>query len=181
MKKYLFCLLTSALLLAGCNSGNGGFYGDDADVVYDERTSEYITADNEYAEIDSYKPLSMAEREAISNRWNTARKETRWEEYKGTMVRIEILLGDSEVREMRLRLMQNVDGMDVDADARSVLARVADYQMKKVCGRNAESIVIVYDQPSVQLMRPTTFYDYRVESEGVTMREYGFKCVYRTK
>lgn len=181
MKKYLSCILTLALLLAGCNSGNGGFYGDDADAVYDERTSEYITADNEYAEIDSYKPHTMAEREAISNRWNTARKETRWEEYKGTMVRIEILLGDNEVREMRLRLMQNVDGMDVDADARTVLAKVADYQMKKVCGRNAESIVIVYDQPSFQVMRPTTFYDYRIESEGVTMREYGFKCVYRTK
>ncbi len=181
MKKYLLCFLCSAVLLGGCNSGDGGFYGNDANAVYDEKTGEYITADNEYAEIDSYKPRSMAEREAISNRWNTARKETRWQEYKGSMVRIEILLGDSETREMRLRLMQNADGMDVDADARTILARVADYEMKRVCGRNAESIVVVYDNPSAQVMRPTTFYDYRVESEGVTMREYGFKCVYNTK
>jgi len=178
MKKYLPCFLCSALLLAGCNSGNGGFYGDEADAVYDERSKEYITADNEYAKIDSYKPRTMEEREAISNRWDSARKEVRWQEYKGTMVRIEILLGDSEVREMRLRLMQNADGMDIDADARTVLSRVADYEMKRVCGRNAESIVVVYDQPSVQIMRPTTFFDYRVEAEGATMREYGFRCVY---
>ena len=178
MKKYLFYCLCSGVLLAGCSAGNGGYYGDDANAVYDERSGEYITAQNEYAEIDSYKPQSMKERETISNRWETARKQTRWQEYKGTMVRVEILLGDSEVREMRLRMMQNADGMDIDADARTVLSRVADFEMKKVCGRNTESIVIVYDKPSVQVMRPTTFYDYRVESEGATMREYGFRCVY---
>jgi hypothetical protein len=140
-----------------------------------------MQADNQYAGIDSYRPKSDAEKEEKNKRWNTSRMKTRWQEYKGAMVRVQILLGDSDLREMRLRLMQNVDGMDVDADARTVLAKVADYQMKKVCGRNAESIVIVYDQPSFQVMRPTTFYDYRIESEGVTMREYGFKCVYRTK
>lgn len=181
MKKNLLCFLASAVLLAGCNSGNGGFYGEDANAVYNERTGKYMTADNEYAKIDSYKPKTMAEREAVSNRWDTARKEVRWQDYKGTMVRVEILLGDSETREMRLRLMQNADGTDVDADARTILARVADFEMKKVCGRNAESIVIIYDEPSVEVMRPTTFYDYRIESEGVTMREYGFRCVYNVK
>ena len=50
--------------------------------------------------------------------------------------------------------------------------------MKKVCGRNAESIVVVYDRPSADVMRPTTFFEYRVESEGAAMREYGFRCVY---
>ena len=178
MKKSLICFLGAGLLLGACSSDNGGFYGKATSEVYNETTKEYITDENEYAEIDSYQPKTMAEREAASNRWNTARKETRWQEYKGTMVRVEILLGDTEVREMRLRLMQNADGKDVDADVRTVLARVADYEMKKVCGRNAESIVIVYDQPSFEVMRPTSFFEYRVESEGVTMREYGFKCVY---
>ena len=178
MKKSIFYLLCAGLLVSGCSSDNGGFYGKDADALYTERTNEYITANNEYAEIDSYQPRTMAEREAAANRWNTARKETRWQEYKGSMVRVEILLGDTEVREMRLRLIQNADGMDVDTDMRNVLARVADYEMKRVCGRNAESIVIVYDKPSFEVMRPTTFFDYRVEAEGVTMREYGFRCVY---
>ena len=178
MKKSIFYLVCAGVLLGACNSGSGGFYGENAGEAYNERTGKYITADNEYSQIDSYQPRTMAEREAAANRWNTARKETRWQEYKGTMIRVEILLGDTEVREMRLRLMQNADGTDVDADARTVLSRVADYEMKKVCGRNAESIVIVYDQPSFEVMRPTSFFDYRVESEGATMREYGFRCVY---
>ena len=170
--------MCAGAVVAGCNSGKGGFYDKNTGDVYDERTAQYITSENQFAEIDSYKPMSMDEREAIANHWNTARKETRWQEYKGTMVRVEILLNDTEVREMRLRLMQNADGADVDADARTVLANVADYEMKRVCGRNAESIVIVYDRPSVEVMRPTSFFEYRVESEGVTMREYGFRCVY---
>ena len=177
MKKSVYFLMGAALLMVGCNSGNREYYGDSGN-VYDERSAEYISDKNEFAEIDSYEPKTMKEREAAAAKWNTARKETRWQEYKGTMVRVEILFGDTDIREMRLRLMQNADGMDVDADARTVLAKVADYEMKKVCGRNAESIVIVYDIPAFEVMRPTSFFDYRVESEGVTMREYGFRCVY---
>ena len=178
MKKSIFYCLCFGLLLGACGSNNGGFYGKATSEVYNETTNEYITEENEFSEIDSYQPRTMAERQAASNRWNTARKETRWQEYKGAMVRVEVLLGDTEVREMRLRYMQSADGKDVDADMRTVLARVADYEMKKVCGRNAESIVIVYDQPSFEVMRPTTFFDYRIESEGAAMREYGFRCVY---
>lgn len=177
MKKSLFFVLGLALTLAACNTNNGGIYGKDGE-YYDEQTAQYVTEQNEFAQIDSYEPRSMKEREEIAQHWNTARKETRWQEYKGSMIRIEILLGNSSVREMRLRLMQNADGADIDADARTVLGRVADYEMKKVCGRNAESIVIVYDRPSFEVMRPTTFFDYRVEAEGETMREYGFRCVY---
>lgn len=178
MKKFIFYCLAFGLLLGACASNDGGFYGKITSEVYNETTKEYITDENEYAEIDSYQPKTMAERTESSNRWNTARKETRWQEYKGAMVRVEILLGDTEVREMRLRYMQSADGKDVDADMRTVLARVADYEMKRVCGRNTESIVIIYDRPSFEVMRPTTFFDYRVESEGVAMREYGFRCVY---
>ena len=177
MKKSLFFVLGLTLTVAACNTNNGGYLGKDGE-YYDEQTAQYISDKNEFAQIDSYQPRSMKEREEIAQRWNTARKETRWQEYKGTMIRIEILLGDSSVREMRLRLMQNADGADIDADARTVLGHVADYEMKKVCGRNAESIVIVYDRPSFEVMRPTTFFDYRVEAEGESMREYGFRCVY---
>jgi hypothetical protein len=183
MKKSIFYVLCLLFGLAGCGGGGNNNseadYGYDASGVdYDEQTGTYMTPQNEYAGIDSYKPKTMAEREEIANHWDTSRKETRWQEYKGTMVRVEILLGDSDVREMRLRLMQNADGTDVDADSRTILGRVADYEMKHVCGRNAESIVMVYDRPSSQVMRPTSFFDYRIESEGATMREYGFRCVY---
>ena len=177
MKKSILFLLGLAMTVAACNTNNGGNSGGDGE-YYDERNAEIITEKNEFAQIDSYKPRSMDEREESASRWNTSRKETRWQEYKGTMVRVEILLGDSNVREMRLRLIQNADGADIDADSRTVLGHVADFEMKKVCGRNAESIVVVYDRPSFEVMRPTAFFDYRVESEGETMREYGFRCVY---
>lgn len=176
MKKSLLCLLGLSLVIGAC-SNNGHFYDTDEE-YYDERSAQYITDKNDFAEIDSYQPRTMKEREEIASRWNTARKETRWQEYKGTMVRVEVLLGDSSVREMRLRLMQNADGADIDVDSRTVLANVADFEMKRVCGRNAESIVIVYDRPSFEVMRPTSFFEYRVEAEGETMREYGFRCVY---
>jgi excinuclease ABC subunit B len=59
-----------------------------------------------------------------------------------------------------------------------VSATPADYEMKRVCGRNASGIVMVYDKPSFDVMRPTPYFDYRIEAEGSTMREYGFRCLY---
>ena len=179
MKKSIFSMFCAVCVLCACSGNN--FYNSDKNEMmgeYNEQTGEYMTEKNEFALIDSYKPKTMAEREEIANHWNTSRKEVRWQEYKGTMVRVEVLLGDSDVREMRLRLMQNARGTDVDADMRTILGKVADYEMKRVCGRNTESIVMVYDRPSSDVMRPTTFYDYRIEAEGASMREYGFRCVY---
>ena len=154
MKKTVRFILWSAFILGACHTGQDPPYNTD-----------------DFADTD-------AEKEASNNRWNTARMETRWQEYRGTMVRVQILLGNTDLREMRLRLIQNADGMDIDGDARTVLAKVADYEMKRICGRNADSIVLVYDRPSFDVMRPTPYFDYRVEAEGTTMREYGFRCVY---
>ncbi|MBO4700499.1 MAG: hypothetical protein IJQ90_00225 [Alphaproteobacteria bacterium] len=184
MKKLFLPIFCLTLALAGCagedrpyNTEDFANGGDDAP-YYNERTSGFMQADNQYAGIDSYRPKSDLEKEEMNKRWNTSRMETRWQEYKGAMVRVQILLGNSDLREMRLRLMQNADGMDIDGDIRTVLGKVADYEMKRVCGRNADSIVLVYDNPSFETMRPTPFFDYRIEAEGATMREYGFRCVY---
>lgn len=185
MKKFIYGMIASIVLLGACATDSDTPYnkadfaegGPDAP-MYNERTSGFMQADNQYANIDSYKPKTAAEKEQNSNRWNTSRMETRWQEYRGAMVRVQILLGNTDMREMRLRLMQNADGMDIDGDARTILAKVADYEMKRVCGRNADSIVMVYDRPSFDAMRPTPYYDFRIEAEGATMREYGFRCVY---
>ncbi|MBO4480627.1 MAG: hypothetical protein J5742_03335 [Alphaproteobacteria bacterium] len=183
MKKSFLLILCSLLAFAGCASdtpynvddfANGG---EDAP-IYNERTSTFMQADNPFASVDSYRPKTEIEKEEMNKRWNTSRMETRWQEYKGVMVRVQILLGNTDLREMRLRLMQNADGMDVDGDIRTVLSKVADYEMKRVCGRNADSIVLVYDKPSFESTRPTPFFDYRIEADGVTMREYGFRCVF---
>lgn len=178
--------LCSVLILGACANDTDVPYNDvdfaqggpDAP-LYNERTSEFMQADNQYANIDSYKPKTAAEKEQADARWNTARMETRWQEYRGAMVRVQILLGNSDLREMRLRLMQNADGMDIDGDSRTILSKVADYEMKRVCGRNVDSIVMVYDKPAFDVMRPTPYFDYKIEAEGATMREYGFRCVYR--
>lgn len=185
MKKSVTYIICALLVLGGCASNNNTPYnaddfangGPDAP-LYNERSSGFMQSDNQYANIDSYKPKTAEEKEQNSNRWNTSRMETHWQEYKGAMVRVQILLGNTDLREMRLRLMQNAEGMDVDADSRTILAKVADYEMKRVCGRNADSIVMVYDHPSFDAMRPTPYFDYRIEAEGSTMREYGFRCVY---
>lgn len=185
MKKTLLCAISCAVLLGACANDTDAPYnaadfaqgGADAP-LYNERSSEFMQSDNQYSNIDSYKPKTAAEKEQNNNRWNTSRKETRWQEYKGAMVRVQILLGNTDLREMRLRLMQNADGMDIDGDSRTILAKVADYEMKRICGRNADSIVMVYDRPSFDVMRPTPYFDYRIEAEGATMREYGFRCVY---
>ena len=185
MKKSLTFALLSAILVAGCGGGSDVPYNEEdfaqggADApLYNERSSEFMQASNPYSDIDSYRPKTDAEKEQAAKRWSTSRMETRWQEYRGAMVRIQILLGNSDVREMRLRLMQNAEGMDVDGDSRTILAKVADFEMKRICGRNADSIVMVYDRPAVDVMRPTPYYDYRIEAEGATMREYGFRCVY---
>lgn len=180
MKKSLLFVLLLAPVFVGCSTDNRGNAGisDTRNASYNERSSGVMDANNEYAEIDSVRPRTDAEKDASNKAWNSSRMETRWQEYHGAMVRIQILLGDSELRRMRLRMMQSADGMDVDGDARTVLSRVADYEMKRVCGRNVENIVIVYDEPSFEVMRPTPYFDYRIEAEGPTMREYGFRCVY---
>ncbi len=184
MKKSLLCIICSLFVLGACSTGDTPYNTTDfeqggADApLYNERSSQFMQSDNQYSNIDSYKPKTAAEKEQTDKKWNTAHMETRWQEYKGTMVRVQILLGNTDLREMRLRMMQNADGMDIDGDARTVLAKVADYEMKRVCGRNADSIVMVYDKPSFDVMRPTPYFDYRMEAEGATMREYGFRCVY---
>ena len=184
MKKSLLIALLCAPFIAGCANDDRPYdvddyaNGGDNAPYYNERTSTFMNEHNEYAGIDSMRPRTDAEKDASHKRWNSSRMETRWQEYRGAMVRVQILLGNSELREMRLRMMQNADGMDINDDARGVLAHVADYEMKRVCGRNVENIVVVYDEPSFEVMRPTPFFDYRVEAEGPTMREYGFRCVY---
>lgn len=184
MKK-LIAIFLIAFAFAGCASQDDVAYnetdfaqgGADAP-LYNERTQEFMQSDNQYANIDSYKPKKEEDKVENSERWNTSKMETRWQEYKGTMVRVQILLGNTDMREIRLRLMQNADGADIDADIRTVLGKVADYEMKRICGRNAQNIVMVYDKPSFDSMRPTPYFDYRIEAEGATMREYGFRCVY---
>jgi hypothetical protein len=143
-----------------------------------ERTMTFMQPGNPYSNVEAYRPKTEQEKIESNEKWNSSRMETHWQEYKGTMVRVQIILGDSDIREMRLKLIQNANGGDLDEDIRGVLGTVADFEMKKVCGRRAESVQIVYDKASFDTVRPNPFFDHKIETEGATMREYGFRCVY---
>ena len=181
--------IVSALLLAGmvgaCAPPPGPAFnqhdfargGPDAPEM-NERTMTFMQPGNPYANVDGLRPRSEQELHENAERWNTSRKITRWQEYKGTMVRVEILLGDTDLRHMRLKVMQNADGGHIDGDLRDILGRVSDFQMRRVCGRRAETIAIIFDRPAFETVRPNPYFDHRIQVEGNSMREYGFRCVY---
>ncbi len=185
MKKsmpYALCLM---FLLGACTQSpdtpydtNDFSQGGDNAPYYNEQSAQTIQSGNPYSNIDSRRPKMEQEKAEMDSKWNTSRKETTWQEYRGTMVKIEVLLGSSDLREMRLRLAQNANGMDVDSDMRNVLDKVAEFEMKRVCGRNTKSFMIVYDKSSFDVLRPTPYFDFQIKDDGVTMREYGFKCIY---
>ncbi|MDR2268984.1 MAG: hypothetical protein LBD94_02260 [Rickettsiales bacterium] len=185
MKKVFSVLFP--LILVGClqqttddvpyNEGDFQEGGPDAPEL-NERTMAFMQPGNPYSNVEALRPKTEQEKKEADDKWNTSRMETRWQEYKGTMVRVQILLGDTDLREMRLKVIQNANGGDVDGDIRDILGKVADFEMKKICGRRAESVAIVYDNASFESVRPTPFFDYKIETEGAAMREYGFRCVY---
>ena len=165
------CYLVIAVLVAGCAANKDS-------AVHQESNMSAANPDSEYSSIGNLRPRTESEQRASAEKWNTSRLETRWQDYKGTMVRVEILLGDSELREMRLKLSQNADGGSIDGDMRSILDKVAKHEMERVCGRNAKSVITVYNKESFDVVRPNPFFDYRVENSGGNMREYGFRCIY---
>ncbi|MCL1785802.1 MAG: hypothetical protein FWG39_01465 [Alphaproteobacteria bacterium] len=184
MKKSIIYALCSMLFLAACG-GNDTRYnqtdfemgGPDAPLL-NERTAGFMDADNPEFGADAFRPKTQQEVNEMNARWDASRVETRWEEYKGTIVRVQIMLGSTDMREMRLKVIQNANGMDVDGDAAHVLARVADFEIKRVCGRNSVNYVMIFDRPSFEVLRPTPYFDFATRDEGSTMREYGFKCIY---
>jgi hypothetical protein len=189
MKKYIPCTLCFMLLLGACTidttptetqtyNTQDFEQGGDTAPYYNERSAQFMGPEDQYADINSHRPKMPEEKAEKDTKWDTSRKETTWQEYHGTMVRIEVLLGSDDLREMRLRLIQNANGMDVDGDIRAVLSKVSEFEMKRVCGRNSKSFIIVYDIPSFDVLRPTPYFDYKTQDDGVNMREYGFKCIY---
>ena len=185
--KRIFSLLLIMGALAAClqnqddvpyNQNDFQYGGPDAPHL-NEQSMAFMQPANPYSNIEALRPRTEQEKEDTTSKWSASRIKTRWQEYKGVMVRVEILLGDSDLREMRLRVIQNATGGDIDGDLRDIIGIVADFEMKQVCGRRAESIVIVYDKASFETVRPNPFFDHKVLAEGSSMREYGFRCVYR--
>ncbi|MDR1696597.1 MAG: hypothetical protein LBR41_00020 [Rickettsiales bacterium] len=183
MKNLLTLALTLTLISCGgrepvaYNETDYANGGPDAPWM-NERTAEFMNPDNQYADVDVYQPVSAMDDNVLDEKWTSARVDTHWQEYRGHMVRVRVLLGDSDLREMQLRLMQSSKGSDINADSRTVLNHVADFEMQRVCGRNATTTLLVYDRPSADFMRPTPYFDHQINAAGNVVREYGFRCVY---
>lgn len=183
MKK-LFAVLFITGMLGGCLQDNAPYNQQDFErggmdaPELNERTMAFMQPENTYSNVESLRPKTEDEKQQTDQKWNTSRVTTRWQEYKGVMVRVEILLGDTDLREMRLKVIQNADGGDIDGDLRDILGKVADFEMKRVCGRRTDSVAIVYDRASFDALRPTPFFDFKVQTEGSSMREYGFRCIF---
>jgi len=185
MKRSMLYALCSMLLLAACagrqempyNATDFQNGGPDAPLL-NERTMQFMNSNNQFVNADTLKPVTTQQKTEMNDKWDTSQKETRWQEYRGTMVRVEILLGSTDARDMRLKIIQNANGTDVNGDNREVLSNVSDFEMKRVCGRNAASYVVIYDKPSFEVLRPTPFFDYLSQQQGSTMREYGFRCIF---
>jgi len=183
MKKYIIFCLCSVLFIAGCakkppfNEHDFAMGGPDAPLL-NERTAGFMEPDNPHFGSDEFRPISPEEMADKYERWENSRVTTRWQEYKGTMVRVQIRLGSTDMREMRLKLIQNAAGMDIDKDNAEVLRKVADFEIKRVCGRRSHNYVMIFDRPSFEVLRPTPYFDFIVRDQGSTMREYGFRCIY---
>ncbi|MDR2685394.1 MAG: hypothetical protein LBB23_01315 [Rickettsiales bacterium] len=114
----------------------------------------------------------------IEAKWSGNKIDTRYEEYRGRVVRVQVLLNDSDLHEMRLRLMPATDGAHSGGKTADILERVAEFSSKRVCGKGVLQVNIVYDQPSFDSIKPSPYYDHKVDDRAVNIREYGFTCAY---
>ena len=184
MKKFLALALTLALV-AACtprnevpfNEHDFAHGGPDAPLL-NERTMQFMDPDNPHFGIDAMRPISQPEMMDKFQRWDNSRVATRWQEYRGAMFRIQVRLGSTDLREMRVRMIQNAIGMDINATNAEMIGRVADFEMRRVCGRRSHSYVILWDRPSFEVVRPTPYFDFVAYDYGGTVREYGFRCIF---
>ncbi|MDR1008934.1 MAG: hypothetical protein LBL52_01630 [Rickettsiales bacterium] len=116
---------------------------------------------------------------ASIERWQNGIKNVFWEDYRGNNVRVEVLRTNQDVKEMRLKFVQSQDmNSDPDGSVTAMLDNVADAVIKRTCGKASRQAIILYERPSVEVTKQTTYDDYRIVARGASLREYGFRCIY---
>lgn len=122
------------------------------------------------------QPRNEAQAEDIAQRWGGTNVETWFQDFRGRTVRVQVIKSDSDLKEMRLRLMPRAEGMDAGMKAGEILERVAEASSKRICGKGVRWVNVVYDNPSFDTFRPNPFFDFRADAGSANMREYGFTC-----
>ena len=132
-----------------------------------------------YTAADAGILMVDATRSNQPDKWQNSVKSVFWEDYRGNNVRIELLRTNSDMKEMRLKFVQSQDlNADPDGAVQDMLDTVAARVMKRTCGRRARQAITLYERPSVEYTRQTAADPYQIVSNGSSLREYGFRCVY---
>ncbi|MBL0690528.1 MAG: hypothetical protein JJV93_02565 [Alphaproteobacteria bacterium] len=126
----------------------------------------------------NFNQLTDKDIQDIGVKWESNKTITRSINYKGVVVRIDKLRGDTDIQSMRLRAIYNDKPKFVSQDAISLLNDIAEHEMTQMCGPNASDVILLENKISADVSRPTPFYKYKVLASGTTVREYKFRCLY---
>lgn len=137
---------------------------------------------NPYIDYDVFEYEKVIPQEEMINsieKWNKGKVNVFWENYRGNNVRIEFLRNNRDVKEIRLKFVQSMNlNSDPDASISTILDTVADRVMNKICGKQVKQTIVLYEKPSIELIRETLADGYKIMTKGNSLREYGFRCLY---
>ena len=137
---------------------------------------------NPYIDYDILEYEKIVPQEEMVNsveKWNKGRVNVFWENYRGNNVRIEFLRNNRDVKEVRLKFVQSMNlNSDPDASIATILDTVADRVMNRICGKQVKQTILLYEKPSVELIRETLADGYKIMTKGNSLKEYGFRCLY---
>ncbi|MBD5405488.1 hypothetical protein HDR59_02970 [bacterium] len=139
---------------------------------------------NNYAFIDYdtiQEERNIPDSEIVNSidKWQLGLKNIYWENYRGNNIRIEVLRNNRDIKEMRLKFVQSQDIIsDPDGSISDILNKVAEQVMKRTCGKKSKQSIILYERPSIELVKETTYDNYKVVAKGNSLKEYGFRCIY---
>ena len=144
--------------------------------------SDFSMKNNPYIDYDILEYEKIVPQEEMVNsveKWNKGRANVFCENYRGNNVRIEFLRNNRDVKEIRLKFVQSMNlNSDPDASIATILDTVADRVMNRICGKQVKQTILLYEKPSVELIRETLADGYKIMTKGNSLKEYGFRCLY---
>ncbi|MHA1540447.1 MAG: hypothetical protein ACTSXL_00635 [Alphaproteobacteria bacterium] len=170
MKKILALFLIFPLVSFAQVDGNRKYLNDG--------TMHYIDKSSDYDVFGSVRAFSEKDKQYFATKWNPANVMPAWHDYHGHLIRADMLQSNRDLREMRLKFMHHQHDRYIDGDISQILEKVASNIIRQTCGRRSSDVLRVYDRPSAEVSRPNAFYDYEIITQGVSIREYGFRCIY---
>lgn len=133
----------------------------------------------DYDTIQAERDIKDSEVLNSIDKWQLGSKNVYWENYRGNNVRIEVLRNNRDLKEMRLKFVQSQDIIsDPDGSISDMLNKVAEQVMKRTCGKKAKQSIILYERPSIELLKETSYDNYKIVARGTSLKEYGFRCIY---